>query len=142
MESKISQTIEQGIRGKQLIAAKTLKKDSLKAKDFVIGEFCIGNQCKKFKLSPEAYSKFKDFCEKEHQDKISKGKNINEFIVMRTSLYYTFGKVKPCPEAYKKEGQPGKWFIQFESINELLQFVRKYDQVILQQDCDDPNFRE
>jgi len=68
-----------------------------------------------------------------------------EFIVSRTSIEN--GDDSPCKEAYRKiykrdnlpvdywPKETEAWFIRLNSLEELLDFVDKYDRIILTRDC-------
>lgn len=53
-----------------------------------------------------------------------------EFKITRTSLWLE--DEKPCEEAYKKELNSGViWCVKINSLEELLEFQDKYDEIIL-----------
>lgn len=60
-----------------------------------------------------------------------------EFIVTRTSKIYFDESEKPCEEAYKK-GRDNFgimiWMININSLEELMSFIDKYGQVVIDKD--------
>lgn len=63
-----------------------------------------------------------------------------EFRVTRTSISLSWGKESPCEEA-KKQGDA--WFVEINTLEELLNFMDKYEkEIIISRDLDNPQIIE
>lgn len=64
---------------------------------------------------------------KKTQDKDGSEKG-TEYIVSRTSAWMD---TKPCEEAYRKEGEKYDWYVRINSLEDLMNFIKKYGKVVV-----------